>query len=162
MFVVVFLEIHPFQDGNGRLSRILTTLLLLQSGYAYVPYSSLEHVIEQRKDRYYVALRQTQGTIRSATPNWQPWLSFFLHALHQQMTRLDGRIEAEKLLLAQLPVLADRIVQFARGHGRVTNADMVVMTGASRNTLKGHFRVLVARGYLVQHDAGRGTWYALF
>ncbi len=73
--VVVFLEIHPFQDGNGRLSRVLTTLLLLQAGYAYVPYSSLESVIEQSKEAYYLALRQTQGTIRTEAPNWQPWLA---------------------------------------------------------------------------------------
>ena len=65
IWAVVFLEIHPFQDGNGRLSRVLTTLLLLQSGYAYVPYSSLESVIEQSKEAYYLALRQTQGTIRT-------------------------------------------------------------------------------------------------
>jgi Fic family protein len=74
IFIVVFLEIHPFQDGNGRLSRVLTTLLLLRAGYAYVPYSSLESVIEQSKEGYYLALRQTQGTIRTKKPNWQPWL----------------------------------------------------------------------------------------
>ncbi len=61
VFVVVFLAIHPFQDGNGRLSRVLTTLLLLRAGYAYVPYSSLESVIELSKDAYYLALRRTQG-----------------------------------------------------------------------------------------------------
>lgn len=65
IFIVVFLEIHPFQDGNGRLSRILTTLLLLRAGYAYVPYSSLESVIEHSKEVYYRALRQTQETIRT-------------------------------------------------------------------------------------------------
>ena len=59
--VVVFLEIHPFRDGNGRLSRVPTMLLLLQAGYAYVPYSSLENVVEQNKEAYYMALRQTQG-----------------------------------------------------------------------------------------------------
>src|SRR5471030_2090256 len=74
VFIVVFLEIHPFQDGNGRLSRILTSLLLLQAGYAYVPYSSLESVIENSKDAYYLALRKTQITIRGESPNWQPWL----------------------------------------------------------------------------------------
>ena len=79
--VVVFLEIHPFQDGNGRLSRVLTTLLLLQAGYAYVPYSSLESVVEQSKESYYLALRQTQGTIRTESPNWQPWLVLFLRCL---------------------------------------------------------------------------------
>jgi Fic family protein len=66
IFIVSFLAIHPLQDGNGRVSRVLTTLLLLRSGYAYVPNSSLESVIEQSKERYYIALRQTQGTIRTA------------------------------------------------------------------------------------------------
>src|SRR5579864_3267923 len=72
IFTVVLLEIHPFQDGNGRLSRILTTLLLLRVGYSYVPYSSLESVIEQSKEGYYLALRQTQVTIRTDAPNWHP------------------------------------------------------------------------------------------
>ena len=61
---------HPFQDGNGRLSRVLTTLLLIQAGHAYVPYSSLESVIELNKKVYYLTLRQTQGTIRTEAPNW--------------------------------------------------------------------------------------------
>src|ERR1700719_2414715 len=77
---VKFLEIHPFQDGNGRLSRVLTTLLLLRAGYAYVPYSSLESVIEQSKDAYYLALRRTQKTTRTRKPDWQPWVLFFLRA----------------------------------------------------------------------------------
>ena len=77
LFIVVFLEIHPFQDGNGRLSRILTTLLLLHAGYDYASYSSLESVIEQSKDAYYRSLRQTQSTIRTDSPNWQPWLETF-------------------------------------------------------------------------------------
>ncbi|MBT5367846.1 MAG: Fic family protein, partial [Nitrospinaceae bacterium] len=71
IFTVVFLEIHPFQDGNGRLSRILTTMLLLRAGYSYVPYSSLESVVEKSKESYYLALRQTQGTIRLDEPDWQ-------------------------------------------------------------------------------------------
>jgi Fic family protein len=65
VFIVTFLEIHPFQEGNWRLSRILTTFVFLQAGYTYVPYSSLESVIENSKEGYYLALRQTQGTIRS-------------------------------------------------------------------------------------------------
>ena len=72
------------EDGNGRLSRILTTLLLLRAGYAYVPYSSLESIIEQNKDEYYSALRQTRPGIRTHSPDWQPWLSFFLESLQQQ------------------------------------------------------------------------------
>jgi Fic family protein len=91
--IVVFLEIHPFQDGNGRLSRVLTTLLLLQAGYAYVPYSSLESVIEQSKEAYYLALRQTQGTTRTESPNWQPWLVFILRSLAEQVRRLEKKVE---------------------------------------------------------------------
>ena len=97
IFIVVFLAIHPFQDGNGRLSRVLTTLLLLQAGYAYVPYSSLESVVENSKESYYLALRQTQGTIRTDSPNWQPWLMFFMQALQQQKRQLSDKVEREKI-----------------------------------------------------------------
>ena len=161
IFVVVFLEIHPFQDGNGRLSRILTTLLLLQAGYAYVPYSSLESVIEQNKEGYYLALRQTQGTIRTDSPNWQPWLLFFMRVMSQQKDRLARKVGREKLVLAALPDLAVQIVDYARQHGRVSMGDVIKTTGASRNTLKEHFRRLVGQGHLAQHGSGKGTWYAL-
>jgi len=161
LWVVIFLEIHPFQDGNGRLSRVLTTLLLLQAGYAYVPYSSLESVIEQNKEAYYLALRQTQGTIRTDTPNWQPWLVFFLRVLADQVRRLNKKVEREKLVLAPLPELSLQIVEFAREHGRVTMGDAIRLTGSNRNTLKLHFRTLVEQGHLNQHGTGRGVWYGL-
>ncbi len=161
VFVVVFLEIHPFQDGNGRLSRALTTLLLMQAGYAYVPYSSLESVIEQNKEAYYLALRQTQGSIRTDSPNWQPWLMFFLRAMSEQVKRLEKKVEREKLVLAALPELSLQIVEFAREHGRVTIGEAITLTGASRNTLKEHFRGLVERGHLSLRGSGRGAWYEL-
>ena len=161
LWVVVLLEIHPFQDGNGRLSRVLTTLLLLQAGYAYVPYSSLESVIEQSKEAYYLALRQTQGGIRSDAPDWQPWLMFFLRSLAEQVRRLNRKIEREKLVLAALPELSLQIVEFAREHGRVTMADAIRLTGSNRNTLKQHLRALVERGSLAQRGGGRGAWYQL-
>ncbi len=159
--VVVFLEIHPFQDGNGRLSRGLTTLLLMQAGYAYVPYSSLESVIEQNKEAYYLALRQTQGTIRTDAPNWQPWLVFFLRSLAEQVRRLEKKVEREKIVLASMPELSLQIVEFAREHGRITIGEAIKLTGTSRNTLKQHFRALVERGHLNQHGSGRGVWYEL-
>ena len=161
IFIVVFLEIHPFQDGNGRLSRILTTLLLLRAGYAYAPYSSLESVIERGKEGYYLALRQTQGTIRTDEPDWQPWVLFFLHALQQQMHRLSKKIEREKVVLSAMPELSVRIVEHAREHGRVTIGDMATLTGTNRNTLKVHFRQLLGKGHLVMHGRGRGAWYSL-
>jgi Fic family protein len=161
IFIVVFLEIHPFQDGNGRLSRVLTTLLLLRAGYAYVPYSSLESVIEQSKEGYYLALRRTQGTTRTDAPDWAPWLLFFLRALQRQMRRLREKVERERLLLARLPDLSIRILDHARDHGRITIGDAVTLTGASRNTLKLHFKALRERGLLVLHGQGRGAWYSL-
>ena len=161
LFIVVFLEIHPFQDGNGRLSRILTTLLLLRAGYAYVPHSSLESIIEQSKDAYYLALRQTQQTIRTGAPDWQPWLIFFLESLRQQKLRLEKKIEHERLILADLPELSVQILDFCREHGRVTVAEATKVTGANRNTIKDHIKVLKRSGHLVRLGAGRGTWYGL-
>lgn len=161
IFVVVFLEIHPFQDGNGRLSRVLTTLLLLRAGYLYVPYTSLESIVEQSKESYYLALRHTQGTIRTETPDWSPWLDFFLTALQRQVRHLYKKIEREELLLARLPDLSVQILDHVRAHGRITIGDAVAVTGVSRNTLKSHFRMLQERGLLVLHGRGRGAWYSL-
>jgi Fic family protein len=161
VFTVTFLEIHPFQDGNGRLSRILTTLLLLQAGYIYVPYSSLESVIEQSKENYYLALRQTQQSLHSETPNWQPWLLFFMRALQQQKRRLAAKVEREKGSLASLSELAVKVLDYVRDHGRVTTRDMVREFGASPNTLKTTFSSLVKKGLLVRHGGGRSIWYGL-
>ena len=159
IFTVVFLEIHPFQDGNGRLSRILTTLILLRSGYEYAPYSSLESVIEQSKEGYYLALRRTQGTIRTANPNWQPWLVFFLRALQQQKARLHIKMEREKLLMAQLPPLSVEIIDLVQKHGSLKNAQIVELTGANRNTVKKHLADLVATNHLQKQGIGKGTVY---
>jgi Fic family protein len=161
IFIVVFLEIHPFQDGNGRISRVLTTLLLLQAGYAYVPYSSLESVIEQSKEGYYLALRQTQGTIRSDSPDWQPWLIFLMRGLQQQKRRLEAKIERETLMLGRLPALSIAILDQAHQHGQVTMQALIGTTGANRNTLKDHLKRLVTQGLIIQQGSGKGTWYRL-
>jgi len=118
-------------------------------------------VIEPSKEGYYLALRQTQGTIRTDTPNWQPWVLFFLRALQQQMKRLAKKVEREKIVLSAIPELSVNILEYAREHGRVTIGDIVTVTGTSRNTLKQHFRQLLKKGHLVMHGRGRGAWYAL-
>ena len=159
-FVITFLEIHPFQDGNGRLSRILTTLLLLRAGYAYAPYSSLESVIEQSKDAYYLALRRTQSTMRTDAPDWQPWVVWFLKALQLHKDRLAVKIERERLVAGALPDLSIRILDVAREHGRVSVGAAVRLTGANRNTVKDHLKTLVEKGHLTRRGAGRGAWYA--
>jgi Fic family protein len=161
VFVVGFLEIHPFQDGNGRLSRVLTTLLLLRAGYAYVPYSSLESVIEHSKDAYYLALRRTQETIRTEAPDWQPWLLFFLRSLREQKARLEKKIEHERLILGDLPELSVQILELCRARGRITVAEAAMATGANRNTIKDHLKALTRAGHIAPHGAGRGAWYGL-
>ena len=77
-FLVEFLQIHPFQDGNGRLSRVLTNLLLLKEGYLYMPYISHEKLVEDNKPEYYLALRQSQKTFKTENETIIPWLDFFL------------------------------------------------------------------------------------
>jgi Fic family protein len=161
IFMVTFLAIHPFQDGNGRLSRVLTALLLLRAGYAYVPYSSLESIIEQTKERYYIALRQTQGTIRSDNPDWRPWLEYFLGALSEQRTRLERKLESERLILGELPELSVRLLELARELGRITVNDAVKATTANRSTIKYHLSALVESGQLALRGAGRGAYYTL-
>jgi Fic family protein len=161
IFVVVLLEIHPFQDGNGRLSRVLTTLLLLRAGYGYVPYSSLESVIEQSKEGYYLSLRRTQGTIRTEHPDWTPWLEFFLRALQRQKQRLEKKMDRERIMLGTLPELSVLILELAREHGRVTVAEAAKVSGASRHTVKDHLKSLTEQGHLALHGAGRGAWYGL-
>lgn len=161
VFIVEFLAIHPFQDGNGRLSRILTTWLLLKAGYAYAPYSSMEAVIEHNKEGYYLSLRQTQGTIKTNKPNWQPWVLFFLKTLQQQKQRLEVKLEREKLLLTKLPELSLQILELARSRGRVTNSEIVTITNANRNTVKKHLENLVEQNYLQKNGVGKGTWYSL-
>ena len=129
----------------GRLSRILTTLILLRAGYAYVPFSSLESVIEQSKDKYYSALRQTQNTIRRTSPDWQPWLGFFLRSLAAQKDRLETKMERERLALGSLPELSQQLLELCREHGRLTVALAVSATRRSRNTIKDHIRSIPQR-----------------
>ncbi len=100
-FLVEFLKIHPFQDGNGRLSRILTNLMLLQSGYLYMPYVSHEKLIEDNKPEYYLALRKSQKTFKTKKEDIVPWLDFFLTVFLKQSriaVELLSREDIEKIL----------------------------------------------------------------
>lgn len=96
-FVVEFLKIHPFEDGNGRLSRVLTNLLLLRSGYLFVQYVSLEQIIERRKDDYYLALRNSQQTFGTDQDSIEPWLNFFFVVLKEQAEKARSLLEEENI-----------------------------------------------------------------
>ncbi|PIR89807.1 Fic family protein [bacterium (Candidatus Gribaldobacteria) CG10_big_fil_rev_8_21_14_0_10_37_21] len=86
-FIFEFLAIHPFQDGNGRLSRGLTNLMMLQNGYMYVPYISLEEIIEEKQADYYLSLRKTQKNHKTSDENIEPWLLFFLDCVSIQVKK---------------------------------------------------------------------------
>lgn len=121
----------------------------------------MESVKEVNKEAYYLALRQTQGSVRTAAPNWQPWLVYFLRSLAEQVRRLEKKVEREKIVLAALPELSLQIMEFTREHGRITMAGAIKLTWANRNTLKQHFRNLVERGKLQTQDRVGGAWYGL-
>jgi len=161
VFIVGFLAIHPFQDGNGRLSRVLTTLLLLKQGYSYVPYSSLESVIESNKESYYLALRKTQATLDSEQPAWDPWIEFFLKCMQKQKANLQVKIEREHLLDGELPKLSAQILDLVRQQGRLQTSDIQRLTGESRSTIKVHISELVRRKILSRHGRGPATWYTM-
>lgn len=181
LFILVFLHIHPFQDGNGRLSRALTTLMLLKLGYSYVPYSSFERVIEESKDSYYLALQRGQAELeddmpivksKSKTPNknieklrkkyegLSAWLAFFLKCMHKQKVALEAKMKTE-FAAATLAQLSLQIVELIRSRGPSSIADVVAATGANRNTVKAHFKNLVNNGHLVSEGAGRGVRYRI-
>ena len=162
IFNVVFLAIHPFQDGNGRLSRVLTTLLLLRAGYEYVPYASLESIVEENKDLYYKALRRTQTTLNKDNPDWKPWIGFFLRCLKKQKTNLVTKIEKERIASdVSLPLLSTQVLKLLKKHERLTISQMVELTGANQNTLKVRLRELVNDGRIQRHGKARATWYCL-
>ncbi len=160
-FIVRFLAVHPFQDGNGRLSRILTNLLLIRSGYDYVLYSSHESIVEANKDKYYLALRTAQSKLKSGKTSSEVWTAFFLEMLKDQKDHLLKKIEREKIAHA-LPDVSIQILNLAREHGRVTVSFVTKVLQINRNTVKKHLQHLVRAEKLILHGKGRGSYYSLF
>ncbi len=161
-FIVRFLAIHPFQDGNGRLSRILTTLLLLQSGYSYVPYASIERIVEDNKEHYYRALRTTQTTFHEPPIDWEPWLQFFLQTLWKQCAVLRSKVEDHRIIQSQnLTPLSIKILTLFESHPRLSNREIVALTDSNSNTVKATLSRLVKEKLLRTEGKGRATTYRL-
>src|SRR5262245_29930202 len=158
VFIVRFLAVHPFQDGNGRLARVLTNLLLLRTGYTYAPYSSLERVVEENREQYYRSLRSAQGTLDRDESRLMDWLRFFLLCLVDQKNSLAEKVQRERLMTTLSP-LDEQLIQLIRQHGRVTLADAEKLTQANLNTLKLHLRQLVQAGHIQLLGRGRSSWY---
>ncbi len=160
-------HVHAGRDPgtrNGRLSRVLTTLLLLRAGYVYAPYASLERVNEENKDLYYKALRRTQTTLQSDAPDWEPWIGFFLRCVKKQKDTLAARLDREWTAQGgedELTQLSRQVLKALREQDRLTIAQLISITGANRNTLKVRLRELVAAGQVRRHGRARATWYSL-
>ena len=142
------LRIRPFAVGNGRIARLVTTLLMLRAGYGYVRYSAIEAAIEAQP-----APRPTSGS------EFSTWMDFSLTCFWYQKQTLEQRIAQERTV-APLSPLSEAVMAVAQTRGRITLQGAIGVTRGNRNTLKVHLRNLVSSGHLVQHGRGRGTWYA--
>lgn len=158
-FLIDFLSIHPFQDGNGRLSRALTPLLMLRGGYEYVPYASMERVIEDNKPLYYLALRTSQTDMERDPARFGPWLMFFLRALQSQKRILEGKLEIERSII-RLNDAQRRALEFIEAHGRGTTSQVAQALGIPARSARYHLEMLVGRGLIEAHGERRGRYYA--
>lgn len=157
-FIIEFLKIHPFEDGNGRLSRVLTNLLLLKFGYAFTEYVSHEQIIERRKDEYYFALRKSQGTFKTDEETIAPWLNFFLSVVREQSNKALLLLNEEKiedtLSPKQFEVLNHLLTVAEASPSQIVNA-----THISLATVRQALNVLVKLGQAKRTGRGRGTRY---
>ena len=145
-----------------RTGSVLISLLMLKAGYAYMPYSSLESIVEKNKESYYLALQRTQKTLNDETESetdWQPWLNFFLRSLKRQKDHLKVKIDA-LAAYSQLPQESVLMMQYLDTHGRITISEAYgFITHVSKPTVKNRMAELVRLGFIERHGKGRGTWY---
>ncbi len=157
-FIVHFLAIHPFRDGNGRLSRLLTTLLLLRHGYRWAQYASHEKIVEDNKERYYVSLRNTQSTLEAAQPEYGDWLDFFLTTLSIQADYLNSTIMKEAPV-GVMNANEKHVFQVIEGVGECKIAYILENTDMTRSGLKTLLKRLVDKGVIRKQGRGKGTTY---
>lgn len=157
-FIVEFLNIHPFEDGNGRLSRVLTNLLLLQHGYAYMPYVSHEKLVEDNKPEYYLALRQSQKSFRTDHESIEPFVRFFLNILLAQTKQAVDLLSTKQLegLLSKQQTLVWQHMQKA---GEATPLEIAEATGVPRPTVSQALTKLMRLKKVRRIGLGRGTRY---
>ena len=157
-FIVEFLAIHPFQDGNGRLSRAVTALLLLRAGYDYIPYASVERVIEDNKAEYYQALRVSQTAMQEDPAAFGVWLIFFLRVLRAQARSLAAKLKVERSIL-QLKDIQVKVLDHIERHGRGTTTEVAQALAVDPRAVRYQLGLLVNLGLLQAHGERRGRSY---
>ena len=159
-FVYEFLSIHPYQDGNGRLSRLMTTLLLMQQGYEFVQYVSFEHIVEERKDDYYRTLMDGQKDRYTKAEKIDKWVLFFLDCLVTLIQRLEAKYEQYSKLKKDLNERQQEILSFIKKMGKVQIGEVEEAFGRySRNTLKKDLTYLTKEGLILKTGTLKGTRY---
>lgn len=159
IFVYEFLSIHPYQDGNGRLSRLLTTLLMLKCGYKFIQYVSFEHVIETNKDEYYRVLMEGQKDRYNGKEKIDQWIFYFLDSLITLTQRLEAKYETYSKLKTVLNERQRKVLEFMKEHETAQVGEIEAEISYSRNTLKKDLQYLVKEGFLLMTGSGRGTRY---
>ncbi|MBI2484125.1 Fic family protein [Candidatus Uhrbacteria bacterium] len=157
-FIIEFLKIHPFQDGNGRLSRVLTNLLLLKEGYAYTPYVSHEKLIEDNKSEYYVALRRSQKNFNGKGDDISAWFDFFLAILLKQAENAHDLLSdrnIEKILSPKQLIVWQYIERF----DEITPGDIAEKTHIARPTVNQALEKLLRLKRIERIGLGRSTRY---
>ena len=157
-FIVEFLRIHPFQDGNGRLSRILTNLLLLKKDYAYASYVSHEKLIEDNKENYYIALRRSQKSFGTEKEDITPWLDFFLTMLLKQSEMALELMESEQIEKLLSPKQL-AVWEYIQSVTEATPSEIAEKTGVARPTVNQALTRLLKVERIEKIGAGRGTRY---
>ncbi|MDQ3001937.1 MAG: Fic family protein [Fibrobacterota bacterium] len=162
LFVYEFLSIHPFQDGNGRLSRLLTTLLLLKFGYGFIQYISFEHQIENRKSEYYRALMTCQKRRKPGkAEDISEWIHFFLGCLLELAVKLEKKSDGLKGSGGYLNKRQLGVLDFIKQSAPVKLSDLTSrFPGLSVNTLKKDVQYLVQEGRLEKTGQKKGSVYS--
>lgn len=162
VFVYEFLSIHPFQDGNGRISRLLTTLLLLRQNYLFVQYVSFEKVIEDSKKQYYKALMEGQRDRNTEKEKLDNWVLYFLDSMTILIQRLEKKYELYKDTTTYLNDRQKSIKQLIIKHQPVKIGDLVkYMPETSRNTIKKDLTYLRNENIVEVIGKNKGTLYLM-
>jgi Fic family protein len=160
VFVYEFLSIHPFQDGNGRLSRLLTTLLLLRHGYSFVPYISFENIIERRKKEYYEALMISQKYRYTKKEKIDKWILFFLDCLQEMIDLLNKKYDVYKDKGGYLNPRQKEVLEAICINHPVKFGDIVAALPAySQNTIKKDLVYLLNEHQIESIGRNKGTVY---